>query len=178
MSRVAKNPVVLPSGVEVTVQNGQVCVKGKNGNLSLSLPSCVSVDIRDNKELVFKPANQDKHSLSMSGTIRALCANMVKGVSEGFERKLQLIGVGYRAQAQGSVLNLSLGYSHPIVYQMPEGVSVQTPSQTEIIISGADKQKIGQVSAEIRAFRAPEPYKGKGVRYADEVVVMKEAKKK
>ena len=143
MSRVAKNPVVLPSGVEVTVQNGQVCVKGKNGNLSLSLPSCVSVDIRDNKELVFKPANQDKHSLSMSGTIRALCANMVKGVS-----------------------------------QMPEGVSGQTPSQTEIIISGADKQKIGQVSAEIRAFRAPEPYKGKGVRYADEVVVMKEAKKK
>ena len=114
----------------------------------------------------------------MSGTIRALCANMVKGVSEGFEKKLQLIGVGYRAQAQGSVLNLSLGYSHPIVYQMPEGVSVQTPSQTEIIISGADKQKIGQVSAEIRAFRAPEPYKGKGVRYADEVVVMKEAKKK
>jgi large subunit ribosomal protein L6 len=129
-------------------------------------------------KLTFAAANDSKHSGAMSGTVRALVANMVKGVSEGFERKLQLIGVGYRAQAQGKTLNLSLGFSHPIVYEMPEGITVQTPSQTEIVLTGADKQVVGQVAAEIRNFRPPEPYKGKGVRYVGEVVVMKEAKKK
>ena len=129
-------------------------------------------------KLTFAAKNDSKQANAMSGTARALVNNMVKGVSEGFEKKLQLIGVGYRAQAQGKVLNLSLGFSHPIVYEMPEGVSVQTPSQTEIVLTGADKQVVGQVAAEIRAFRSPEPYKGKGVRYVGEVVVMKEAKKK
>ena len=126
----------------------------------------------------FAAVNDSKHSVAMSGTVRAIVANMVKGVAEGFEKKLQLIGVGYRAQAQGKTLNLSLGFSHPVVYEMPEGITVQTPSQTEIVLTGADKQVVGQVAAEIRAFRPPEPYKGKGVRYVGEVVVMKEAKKK
>ena len=139
--------------------------------------SDVAIELNDGK-LTFAAKNNSKQANAMSGTARALVNNMVKGVSEGFEKKLQLIGVGYRAQAQGKVLNLSLGFSHPIVYEMPEGVSVQTPSQTEIILTGADKQVVGQVAAEIRAFRSPEPYKGKGVRYVGEVVVMKEAKKK
>lgn len=177
MSRVAKNPVTVPAGVEVNFGTDVVTVKGKNGALSLPLTGAVKIEL-DNGVLTFAAADESKHARAMSGTVRALMANMVKGVSEGFEKKLQLIGVGYRAQAQGSKLNLSLGFSHPIEYDMPEGVSVQTPSQTEIVLSGADKQVVGQAAAEIRAFRPPEPYKGKGVRYVGEVVVMKEAKKK
>lgn len=177
MSRVAKNPVTVPAGVEVKFGTDALVVKGKNGELSFPLNSDVKIELNEG-QLTFAAANNTKQANAMSGTARALVNNMVKGVSEGFEKKLQLIGVGYRAQAQGTTLNLSLGFSHPIVYEMPRGVSVQTPSQTEIILTGADKQVIGQVAAEIRAFRSPEPYKGKGVRYVGEVVVMKEAKKK
>ncbi|MCG7656024.1 50S ribosomal protein L6 [Wielerella bovis] len=177
MSRVAKNPVTVPAGVEVNIGTDALIVKGKNGVLSLPLKGDVKVELTDG-QLTFVVANESKHAAAMSGTVRALVANMVKGVSEGFEKKLQLIGVGYRAQAQGKTLNLSLGFSHPVNYEMPEGVSVATPSQTEIVLTGADKQAVGQVAAEIRAFRPPEPYKGKGVRYVGEVVVMKEAKKK
>lgn len=177
MSRVAKNPVTVPAGVEVKFGTDVLTVKGKNGELNLPLTGDVNIELNEGV-LSFVAANESKQANAMSGTVRALVANMVKGVSEGFEKKLQLIGVGYRAQAQGAALNLSLGFSHPIVYQMPEGVAVQTPSQTEIVLTGADKQKVGQVAAEIRAFRPPEPYKGKGVRYVGEVVVMKEAKKK
>ncbi|MDO4696567.1 MAG: 50S ribosomal protein L6 [Neisseria sp.] len=177
MSRVAKNPVTVPAGVEVKFGTEFLTVKGKNGELSFPLSADVKVELNDG-QLTFIAANSSKHASAMSGTVRAIVANMVKGVADGFEKKLQLIGVGYRAQAQGKTLNLSLGFSHPIVYEMPEGVSVQTPSQTEIVLTGADKQVVGQVAAEIRAFRSPEPYKGKGVRYVGEVVVMKEAKKK
>ncbi|KPN71587.1 50S ribosomal protein L6 [Neisseria sp. 83E34] len=177
MSRVAKNPVTVPTGVEIKFGTDVLTVKGKNGELSFPLGDEVKVELNNN-QLTFVAANNSKHSRAMSGTVRALVANMVKGVSEGFEKKLQLIGVGYRAQAQGKVLNLSLGFSHPINYEMPEGVTVQTPTQTEIVLNGANKQVVGQVAAEIRAFRPPEPYKGKGVRYVGEVVVMKEAKKK
>ncbi|MDO5058332.1 MAG: 50S ribosomal protein L6 [Neisseria sp.] len=177
MSRVAKNPVTVPAGVEVKFGTESLVVKGKNGELSFPLTGDVKVELNDG-QLTFAAANSSKQANAMSGTVRAIVANMVKGVAEGFEKKLQLIGVGYRAQAQGKTLNLSLGFSHPIVYEMPEGVSVQTPSQTEIVLTGADKQAVGQVAAEIRAFRSPEPYKGKGVRYVGEVVVMKEAKKK
>ncbi|ARB03810.1 50S ribosomal protein L6 [Neisseria lactamica] len=177
MSRVAKKPVTVPAGVEVKFGTDALVIKGKNGELSFPLHSDVAIELNDGK-LTFAAKNDSKQANAMSGTARALVDNMVKGVSEGFEKKLQLIGVGYRAQAQGKVLNLSLGFSHPIVYEMPEGVSVQTPSQTEIVLTGADKQVVGQVAAEIRAFRSPEPYKGKGVRYVGEVVVMKEAKKK
>lgn len=177
MSRVAKNPVTVPAGVEVKFGTEALVIKGENGELSFPLHSDVAIELNDGK-LTFAAKNDSKQANAMSGTARALVNNMVKGVSEGFEKKLQLIGVGYRAQAQGKVLNLSLGFSHPIVYEMPEGVSVQTPSQTEIVLTGADKQVVGQVAAEIRAFRSPEPYKGKGVRYVGEVVVMKEAKKK
>lgn len=177
MSRVAKNPVTVPAGVEVNIGTDALTVKGKNGALSLPLKGDVKVELADG-QLTFSVANDSKHAAAMSGTVRALVANMVKGVSEGFEKKLQLIGVGYRAQAQGKTLNLSLGFSHPVIYEMPEGVSVATPSQTEIVLTGADKQAVGQVAAEIRGYRPPEPYKGKGVRYVGEVVVMKEAKKK
>ncbi len=177
MSRVAKNPVTVPAGVEVNFGTDALTVKGKNGALSLSLTGAVKVELNDG-QLTFAPADESKHANAMSGTVRALVANMVKGVSEGFEKKLQLIGVGYRAQAQGKTLNLSLGFSHPVVYEMPEGVSVATPSQTEIILTGADKQAVGQAAAEIRGYRPPEPYKGKGVRYVGENVIMKEAKKK
>ena len=177
MSRVAKNPVTVPAGVEVNFGTDALTVKGKNGALSLPLTGAVKVEL-NNGQLTFAAADDSKHSVAMSGTVRALVANMVKGVSEGFEKKLQLIGVGYRAQAQGKTLNLSLGFSHPVVYEMPEGVSVATPSQTEIVLTGADKQAVGQAAAEIRGYRPPEPYKGKGVRYVGEVVVMKEAKKK
>ena len=177
MSRVAKNPVTVPAGVEVKFGTEALVIKGKHGELVLPLHSDGAIELNDGK-LTFAAKNDSKQANAMSGTARALVNNMVKGVSEGFEKKLQLIGVGYRAQAQGKVLNLSLGFSHPIVYEMPEGVSVQTPSQTEIVLTGADKQVVGQVAAEIRAFRSPEPYKGKGVRYVGEVVVMKEAKKK
>lgn len=177
MSRVAKNPVTVPAGVEVNFGTDELTVKGKNGALSLPLTGAVKVELNDG-QLIFAAVDDSKHSVAMSGTVRALVANMVKGVSEGFEKKLQLIGVGYRAQAQGKTLNLSLGFSHPVVYEMPEGVSVATPSQTEIVLTGADKQAVGQVAAEIRGYRPPEPYKGKGVRYVGEQVVMKEAKKK
>ncbi|GAA8968415.1 50S ribosomal protein L6 [Helicobacter pylori] len=177
MSRVAKNPVTVPAGVEVNFGTDALTVKGKNGALSLPLTGAVKVEL-NNGQLTFAAADDSKHAVAMSGTVRALVANMVKGVSEGFEKKLQLIGVGYRAQAQGKTLNLSLGFSHPVVYEMPEGVSVATPSQTEIVLTGADKQAVGQAAAEIRGYRPPEPYKGKGVRYVGEQVIMKEAKKK
>lgn len=177
MSRVAKNPVTVPAGVEVKFGTDTLSIKGKNGELFFPLSKDVIIELVDG-QLTFVAANDTKQANAMSGTARALISNIVKGVTEGFEKKLQLIGVGYRAQAQGKTLNLSLGFSHPVVYEMPEGVNVQTPSQTEIILSGADKQVVGQVAAEIRAFRSPEPYKGKGVRYANEVVVMKETKKK
>ena len=177
MSRVAKNPVTVPAGVEVNFGTDALTVKGKNGALSLPLTGAVKVELNDG-QLTFAAADDSKHAVAMSGTVRALVANMVKGVSEGFEKKVQLIGVGYRAQAQGKTLNLSLGFSHPVVYEMPEGVSVATPSQTEIVLTGADKQAVGQAAAEIRGYRPPEPYKGKGVRYVGEQVVMKEAKKK
>ncbi|MFC3874959.1 50S ribosomal protein L6 [Neisseria musculi] len=177
MSRVAKSPVTVPAGVEVKFGTNAIVVKGKNGELSLPLTDNVVIELNDG-QLTFMAKGDSKQANAMSGTVRALVNNMVKGVSEGFEKKLQLIGVGYRAQAQGKVLNLSLGFSHSIVHKMPEGISVQTPNQTEIILAGADKQVVGQVAAEIRAYRSPEPYKGKGVRYIGEVVVMKEAKKK
>ncbi|MFN3984064.1 MAG: 50S ribosomal protein L6 [Rhodocyclaceae bacterium] len=177
MSRVAKNPVVIPSGVEITISSGQVTVKGPLGSLTQALGAGVEV-VRDGDSIVCKAEEGVDNARAMSGTVRALINNMVAGVSKGFERKLTLVGVGYRAQAQGDKLNLSLGFSHPVVHQMPAGVKVETPTQTEIVIKGIDKQQIGQVAAEVRAYRQPEPYKGKGVRYSDEVVVLKETKKK
>jgi len=177
MSRVAKNPVAIPAGVEVKFSETEVSVKGSLGTLSTLL--CSEVDVKlDNSQLTFVAKNESKFAGAMSGTLRSLLNNMVEGVTKGFEKKLTLVGVGYRAQAQGDVLNLSLGFSHPVTHQMPAGVKVETPSQTEIIIKGADKQQVGQVAAEVRAYRSPEPYKGKGVRYSDEVVVLKETKKK
>lgn len=177
MSRVAKNPVVVPAGVEVNVAGSQVTVKGPLGQLSQYIGGSVEI-ARDGDALVFSAIDGAEGGRAMSGTVRALVNNMVTGVTKGFERKLNLVGVGYRAQAQGDKLNLSLGFSHPVVHSMPDGVKVETPTQTEIVIKGADKQQVGQVAAEIRAYRAPEPYKGKGVRYSDEVVVLKETKKK
>lgn len=177
MSRVAKNPVVVPSGVEVALAAHEVSVKGPLGTLKQALSSDVSV-VREGDSLLCKAQNTTQQADAMSGTIRALLANMVHGVSKGFERKLTLVGVGYRAQAAGDTLNLTLGFSHPVAYKMPAGVKVETPTQTEIVLKGSDKQRIGQVAAEIRAFREPEPYKGKGVRYSDEVVILKETKKK
>ena len=177
MSRVAKNPVVLPAGVEVTLGDGQVVVKGPMGTLKQRLHTSVSIE-REGNSLQLRAIDGAVNGNAMSGTTRALLNNMVLGVSKGFERKLNLVGVGYRAQAQGDKLNLSLGFSHPVVHQMPTGIKVETPTQTEIIIKGVDKQLVGQVAAEVRAYRSPEPYKGKGVRYSDEVVVIKETKKK
>ncbi len=177
MSRVAKNPVAIPQGVEVTINAAQITIKGPLGTLSRPAHAAVSVE-REGDALVCKAREGVENARAMSGTMRALLANMVTGVSKGFERKLTLVGVGYRAQAQGDKLNLSLGFSHPVAHQMPAGVTVETPSQTEIVIKGVDKQQVGQVAAEVRAYRAPEPYKGKGVRYSDEVVVLKETKKK
>jgi len=177
MSRVAKNPVALPKGVEVTISAGQVTVKGPLGTLSQQFGGNVTIE-REGDTLVFAPRQGAANAHAMSGTVRAIVNNMVNGVSKGFEKKLTLVGVGYRAQAQGDKLNLSLGFSHPVVHQMPAGVKVETPTQTEILIKGIDKQQVGQVAAEVRAYRQPEPYKGKGVRYADEVIVLKETKKK
>ncbi|GIZ53395.1 50S ribosomal protein L6 [Noviherbaspirillum aridicola] len=177
MSRVGKMPIALPAGVEVTITADRITVKGPQGTLSMPLNGLVKV-VNENNTLLFTPANDSREANAMSGTLRALVNNMVTGVTKGFERKLSLVGVGFRAQAQGDTLNLSLGYSHPVVHKMPAGVKCATPSQTEIVISGADKQKVGQTAAEIRAYREPEPYKGKGVRYSDEVVVIKETKKK
>ncbi len=175
MSRIGNNPVKLPSKVEVTLGQGSITVKGPLGSLTRAYGDSVSIE-KDGEQLVFKAANDE--SSAMHGTVRALVANMVKGVTDGFEKKLTLVGVGYRAQAQGDKLNLSLGFSHPIVHAMPKGVTVTTPVQTEILVKGIDKQQVGQVAAEIRAYRPPEPYKGKGVRYHDETVVIKETKKK
>jgi len=177
MSRVAKNPVVVPSGVEVALTAGEISVKGPLGTLKQALSIEVSV-VREGDSLLCKAQNDSIKSNAMSGTTRALLANMMQGVSKGFERKLTLVGVGYRAQAAGDTLNLTLGFSHPVAYKMPAGIKVETPTQTEIVLKGSDKQRVGQVAAEIRAFREPEPYKGKGVRYSDEVVILKETKKK
>jgi large subunit ribosomal protein L6 len=177
MSRVAKNPVVVPAGVEVTISADQIVIKGPQGSLTQALNGDVCV-VREGDALLSKASSESRQSNAMSGTIRALLANMVVGVTKGFERKLNLVGVGYRAQAAGDTLNLTLGFSHPVAYKMPAGVKVATPTQTEVVLTGADKQQVGQVAAEIRAFRSPEPYKGKGVRYSDEVVILKETKKK
>jgi len=177
MSRVAKKPVPVPAGVEISLSGRQLTVKGPKGTLEHQLHGLVEIS-HENGELSFSARNNSKAANALAGTTRALASNMVTGVSAGFERKLELVGVGYRAQAKGSVLGLTLGFSHPIDYELPEGITAETPTQTEILLKGTDKQRIGQVAAEIRAFRPPEPYKGKGVRYSDEVVVRKEAKKK
>ncbi len=177
MSRIGRLPVQIPAGVDVTVGESEVAVKGPLGTLTRSVPASVRVK-RDGNRVLLETADDSAQTDAMSGTLRALLANMVLGVSKGFERKLTLVGVGYRAQAQGDKVNLTLGFSHPVVHKMPKGVKVETPTQTEILIKGIDKQAVGQVAAEIRGYRPPEPYKGKGVRYADEVVVIKETKKK
>ncbi|HAB07111.1 MAG: 50S ribosomal protein L6 [Alcanivorax sp.] len=177
MSRVAKNPVKLPSGVELKIDGRKVSVKGSKGNLEHEVHEQVDVSFEDGIFTV-KPREESQESWALAGTTRAVVNNMVTGVSEGFERKLVLNGVGYRAQAQGKTLNLTLGFSHPVAYQLPDGITIETPTQTEIVVKGIDKQLVGQVAANVRAFRPPEPYKGKGVRYADEQVRRKEAKKK
>ena len=176
MSRIANNPVSIPSGVEVTINGRDIKIKGSKGEMSHNIHSLVSVEQEDN-QLNVKANNNSKTAKALSGTTRAVVQNIVTGVSEGFEKKLNIIGVGYRAQAQGKVLNLTLGFSHPVNYQVPEGITIETPSQTDIVVKGIDKQKVGQVAAELRAYRPPEPYKGKGVRYTDEYVARKEAKK-
>lgn len=177
MSRVANNPVPIPAGVEVTIANGSINVKGAKGALSHNISDAVEVS-QDNAELTFSMREGMPNANALAGTTRALVNNMVTGVSQGFEKKLQLVGVGYRAQAQGKTLNLSLGFSHPVNFPVPEGISIETPSQTEVVVKGIDKQLVGQVSANIRSIRPPEPYKGKGVRYADEHIIRKDAKKK
>lgn len=177
MSRVGKMPIVVPQGVDVAIKDDQLTVKGAQGTLSRTLHPLVTVK-NEAGSLSFAPANDSAEADAMSGTMRALVANMVNGASKGFEKKLNLVGVGFRAQAQGQKLNLQVGFSHPVVKDMPEGVEVATPTQTEIVISGADRQVVGQLAAEVRAFRPPEPYKGKGIRYAGERVVLKETKKK
>ncbi|MGA9992420.1 MAG: 50S ribosomal protein L6 [Thiobacillaceae bacterium] len=176
MSRVGKNPIQLPKGVEVTLGD-VITVKGPLGSLTQNANADVRVD-KDGETLTCAPTSGSIQANAMSGTMRALLANMIQGVSKGFEKKLNLVGVGYRAQAQGNGINLSLGFSHPVVHKMPAGVKVETPTQTEILVKGIDRQKVGQVAADIRSYRPPEPYKGKGVRYANEIVVLKETKKK
>lgn len=176
MSRVGKSPIAL-QGAEVALSDDRITVKGPLGTITQAANRLVKV-VNGNGILKIEPVDESREANAMSGTMRALVANMVNGVTKGFERKLTLVGVGYRAQAQGDKLNLSLGFSHPVVHQMPEGVKAETPSQTEIVIKGIDKQKVGQVAAEVRGYRPPEPYKGKGVRYANEVVILKETKKK
>ena len=177
MSRIAKYPVSLPKGVEVNIASGQISIKGPLGTCARAADPNVEVK-RDGESLTFRALGNSNHANAMSGTMRALVAGMVLGVTKGYEKRLALVGVGFRAQAQGDKLNLSLGFSHPVVHQMPKGIKVATPTQTEIVISGIDKQLVGQVAAEVRAHRSPEPYKGKGVRYANEVIVLKETKKK
>ncbi len=177
MSRVGKMPIALPKGAEATVSAAQITVKGPLGTLTLPLNGLVKVANNDGT-LKFEASNDSREANAMSGTVRALVNNMVNGVTKGFEKKLSLVGVGFKAQAQGDKLNLSLGFSHPVVHQMPQGVKCETPTPTEILIKGIDRQQVGQVAAEVRAYRSPEPYKGKGVRYVDEVVVLKETKKK
>jgi large subunit ribosomal protein L6 len=177
MSRVGKMPVALPKGVDVQVTADQITVKGSNGTLVRPVHALVQV-LNEGGVLKVAPANDSSEANAMSGTMRALLANMVEGVGKGFEKKLSLVGVGFRAQAQGAKLNLQVGFSHPVVKEMPEGVKVECPTQTEIVIKGADSQAVGQVAAEVRAIRPPEPYKGKGIRYVGERVVLKETKKK
>lgn len=173
MSRVAKKPLTLPKGVEYKLDGQQLTVKGPKGSLDMQLPEAFGLSESDQDIMVTGP----EENVALRGTIRALVGNMVAGVSDGFERKLELRGVGYRAQMQGNTLNLNLGFSHPVEFTVPDGINIETPSQTEIVVKGIDKQQVGQVAAKIRAYRPPEPYKGKGVRYADERVIMKEAKK-
>lgn len=177
MSRVAKSPIVLPQGVDVTLNGEMISVKGPLGTMKCAANPAVMIE-KVGGTLVCKTVEGAANAVALSGTLRAVVANMVTGVSKGFERKLNLVGVGYRAQAQGDTLNLTLGFSHPVAHKMPAGVKCETPTQTEIVIKGVDKQQVGQVAAEIRAYRKPEPYKGKGVRYSDEVIVLKETKKK
>jgi large subunit ribosomal protein L6 len=177
MSRIAKLPVPIPQGVEVAVHGEEVAVKGSLGALRLSLHRKVAMT-QNGAQLSFAPTEASAEAMALTGTMRQLVNNMVVGVSKGFEKKLNLVGVGYRAQAQGAALNLSVGFSHPVVIQMPEGIKVETPSQTEVVIKGADRQQVGQTAAKVRGVRPPEPYKGKGIRYADERVVIKETKKK
>ena len=174
MSRVAKLPIALPKGVEFKNENGQLNVKGGKGNLSMAQPEGIEIKV-ENNEIQLAPARPER--TAMTGTLRAILANMVKGVSEGFERKLELVGVGYRAAMQGKDLNLSLGFSHPVLFKTPDGITIATPTQTEIVVTGADKQLVGEVAAKIRCYRPPEPYKGKGVKYSDETIIRKEAKK-
>ncbi|MDM8564168.1 50S ribosomal protein L6 [Candidatus Halobeggiatoa sp. HSG11] len=175
MSRIAKKPIIFPTGVEVSLTNLTLLVKGKKGQLEQSIHTDVEINLTDNV-LTFVP--QTKNSAAMAGTMRAIVNNMVEGVNSGFEKKLNLVGVGYRAQVEGKNLNLTLGFSHPITFAIPDGINIETPIQTEILVKGMDKQQVGQVAANIRAFRPPEPYKGKGVKYADEIIIRKEAKKK
>lgn len=177
MSRIANAPVVLPKGVEANISASEISVKGAKGNLNIAVHNLVAINL-DGDTLSFSAKNSTRQANALAGTFRALVNNMVTGVTEGFQKKLELQGVGYRAKAQGNSVNLTVGYSHPIDYKLPDGITAETPSQTEIVISGADKQKVGQVAAEIREFRPPEPYKGKGIRYANERVYRKEAKKK
>ena len=177
MSRVGKMPITIPAGVDVSIKEDQISVKGSGGSLSLARNSLVNV-ANDDGKLSFVPANDSREANAMSGTIRQLVNNMVVGVTKGFEKKLNLVGVGFKAAAQGSKLNLQVGYSHPVNKDMPQGITVATPTPTEIIIKGADRQRVGQVAAEIRAIRPPEPYKGKGIRYSDEKITIKETKKK
>ena len=177
MSRIAKYPVPVPKGVEVNLAGGSIAVKGPLGAIARPADPNVGVE-KEGENIVFKALGNSNHANAMSGTMRALVAGMVTGVTKGFEKRLALVGVGFRAQAQGDKLSLALGYSHPVVHQMPKGIKVATPIQTEIVISGVDKQLVAQVAAEVRAYRPPEPYKGKGVRYRDEVIVLKETKKK
>jgi len=177
MSRVAKMPVTLPSGVELTINEQHISVKGAGGQLSVANHALVKV-VRQADTLTFEPANETREANAMSGTLRQLVNNMVVGVTKGFEKKLSLVGVGYKATAQGAKLNLAVGFSHPVNIDMPSGIKVETPSPTEVVIKGADRQRVGQIAAEIRAVRPPEPYKGKGIRYADEKITIKETKKK
>jgi len=177
MSRIGKMPVTVPQGVDVAIKQDQISVKGTGGNLSLALNELVKVTNEGGK-LSFAPANESREANAMSGTMRQLVNNMVVGVTKGFEKKLSLVGVGYKAQAQGAKLNLTVGYSHPVNMDMPAGITVATPLPTEIVVKGADRQRVGQIAAEIRAVRPPEPYKGKGIRYVDEKITIKETKKK
>ena len=174
MSRIAKKPVALPKGVELNTQSDTISVKGPKGTLSVAKPAGIEVKVEDGQALLTCAGPEQ---VALTGTLRAIVANMVQGVSQGFERKLELVGVGYRASAQGKDLNLSLGFSHPVVLSAPEGITITTPTQTEVVVAGMDKQLVGEVAAKIRGFRPPEPYKGKGVKYSDEVIIRKEAKK-
>ncbi|WP_027080638.1 50S ribosomal protein L6 [Luteimonas mephitis] len=174
MSRVAKKPIVLPKGVELNVQADSVSVKGPKGTLSIAKPAGIEIKIENGQAQL---SAGDAEQIAITGTLRSIVANMVHGVSEGFERKLELVGVGYRAAMQGKDLNLSLGFSHPVLFKAPDGITIATPTQTEIVVTGADKQRVGEVAAKIRGFRPPEPYKGKGVKYAGENIIRKEAKK-